>query len=423
MVLIFMGMALGWWASVDASPLGKGTLPSMLESYADDEEKSCSEGEVGEGEARAAAPKAKAAGKRTPQPPKKSVHHSNIVSEALANKRCANKVHLAAYVSGSRLNRAASVAMVQLAEPLHEEHSATLTAFSTPKGQLNWLQEVATGQRADQVYKIVGRLFGRDLEVKMGLAESEVKLDAPRADMVNLCQLVFTFGRRLLFDEVTMLQYYNRHLPAAFFALTLDGPKKDQAAGWIYKVWTELEAVEVFASPDVPTVDSRALAAWLSEFVWAQSTWCRELCVGLAETDGKSLPGDLREEVRLSGLCPLHTVIIEYAFNYLRGQVRHVKCKRLAMQTHWHRSHNSGLVEEYGGQLVQPTYVHADETTPLAEGLFTGSHQNEFSLGEEALAIWMSEKGWPSQPPLAIVRQGMMTEALQIGRASCRERV
>jgi hypothetical protein len=340
--------------------------------------------------------------------PKVAMSKSNIMGTNLGKKKFQNTLHLSSHIFGDRFSRAAAVGMCSLVEPLRAEHGVTQIMLSTVSGHREWYHTMALGARYDTVIGIVRQLCSRELGYAMHMDDL---YESDKAEANKLTSMLFDFAIRNLFEEGIFLLSYHLGLPGRFLALCSKDDEGEQlAAGYIRAVWSGLCKAEELAMRH----EGRAVKAWLKDMVWAHATWCREVCVGIDECDGRGPPDDLREELFWVSSGPLYTTPVEKAFNLLRRSTDHSLSRNIGNAAVWHRCVKSDMTTELGHREVVITAADAVEKAgKIQELMFKAkAHKDEFSLGPAPLDVWSTGTGWPSPSASNFFKQFMMNGAL-----------
>lgn len=400
LLLTYMGIHLGWWPSLQESPLSRrragGSQAQSTTLPADGENRGAADTGAAVGSAGA-----------VHGPPKKSVELSNLAVDKAAATR--NSLFLVAESLGAGFAPALATGAAGITAPMDRVHGQSVTMAKTPEGCQQWHIAMAAGHHP-YLNEMGNALQCQGLFCRMGLWPSAAGTShcvLSDLDSRDMCGSLVDYLCDVLGREILFCATYCMSPPCSRFALLSDDGRTVSASLAHHEaLWAALSVAEDHSSRDL------WLRQWLSSMLWPLAVWPRELLLGLRECSFLHCPPDLRHELSLAASGPGGTKDIEDNFNLLRRLSKVSGNGSMSVQTQWHREVTSGMLPDSGKPLLQAE--GADQVVgdaDLQASTFRAT-ACDFSLGAAALDEFMTESSWPSPSPQSWMQIPVATAAL-----------
>ncbi len=220
----------------------------------------------------------------------------------------------------------------RISRAAHREHSELC---STQKGCVEWWSMMASGSWQKTVLEYLNVVKDTSLLLEIGFQPQGTVLHPGSIEEhveENLCETVLTVLVNLLGTEIKDSRWYSDALPGLFggFHSYDDDAAKAcmRKCTAIWEAWVELERL---------ALEDDFFSNFVLNLVYSEMLWVREVCIGLSENRGQSLPDPVRDETLQVARCLKGSRTNENWFNGLRCDERLRKSSRLGRIARWHR--------------------------------------------------------------------------------------
>lgn len=346
---------------------------------------------------------AMAGAKGTPPPPR-TVKDSNEQMR-LSRGRCANTLHFVAKVLANRFGNQLCDVVAMCTQPFATFFDMGKTITKTPQGSLAWHIDLAVGSFGGVLRQAFGAMADAETLHYIGfLAPSDFRfVEASESDQdcalaQKMLELIMSESFHWLMSTMT----WSDSLPGAFLPLLSRDEQARKAClqkleEW-FKVLCRLE--------QTANTDPRA-RQFVNNLLWPLETYPREILIMLSETSFQEVTKDIVELVEGFGKSWLQTNIDEDIMNKLRTREAAHSAGRLGSNARWHCCVTSGVIENYGRTLIQPTT--ASKTLPCvhpSKRTYHEANPNNFSMGKESFDVMDDLKAYPHISPAGIKLRG-----------------
>ena len=308
----------------------------------------------------------------------RSVADSNRPVEKTTNKLSA--LHVVALALADPMHVALMNFVAAVSKPLEIEMNTSIIAMKTGMGATNWGVEMASLERVQHLFEMVGLLQDDALLLLLGVVSMHScqpggGLSAQDAN--QLAQIMADIIRCTIAEEFKFIALCHFTLPGRFAAL-LNHELRVRASASDYcrrcfEAVTKLEKGSPWA---------KELAR---ELLWPNACWIREILIGLLEGEWDVLPTDIETEIRDS-LRIRGTKASEDMFNFIRKVMRTHLAHNLGRLGQWHKTLHSKIIRDNDCQPIVVNAEDKDMRMGIHEGVCNQWTHDEFSIGDEHLA-------------------------------------
>ena len=235
--------------------------------------------------------------------------------------------------------------------------------------------------------------------------------DVGYEDEQALASALWSFQLTSMAGELLDGMCYTHFFPHVFAALIgHDVSGCQRALAFCKAAWTALLELESWCLEK----GDKWVQLFLHDWLWPDQTWCREILVGVSETDFAGLPKPAELEVRSLFRGWGSTVVIENEMNVLRTAERQHRASKLGRVARWHRAKCSEDMAHGDRKPVDPEPNCSSGARSLPDNVFLAQNR-KLSLGEDAEKQFLAGPGPWSQPkPDALPLSWMATNAMVI---------
>ena len=233
LIIMYVGLHLQWWPSLDMSPIGTGAQQLDEDGRAGGQEQlghQDLEGQPGQDDEGDAAEEGNpnqastVRGHASGGVGRQVAGSSHIAEKQLGNR---SSIYVVGDILGSKVHKSVFRGMCALSQPVELEHAETIRTHKTRQGSCQWWVKMAAGHWAPAL-GVVGKLSDPELLASMALhpalqgPASCTRLD--QAEQEAVAQAMLSLAGAVCARELTYAAWFHYSLPGRFFALLSGDP-------------------------------------------------------------------------------------------------------------------------------------------------------------------------------------------------------
>lgn len=391
MLLIYVGYRRGWWKTYEQCPLSSHFEPTSEEAPGDEGDNDV-EGAPAAEDPQAAGPTSTQAGLAEPADKRVTVAKGRQQMQT-TRKKLSNIMLYACTLMSKPLSIRLLRGLCMLPEPLHEVYAREYQLLQTRSGTLTMHQELVDNGYCLALHGVFCRLISPILASELGFSSITSACEGADQDALlarHMWKLAWGTVASMALTGLT----YSAIPPLMLIGLT--SPDPEHVSSLLKKLgdmWDVLLMLERSA------LSNPECHRFVCSLRFPLEHFTREVLVQLSESDFRSVPGFVMEDLVAFGSGINSTLIIEKMFNHLRGVERSSQNGQVGPLAAWHEAAHGTLLKEFDRPPVQiDSFAKSAAAPAMPSSTFMPAGASACSLPDELMdTLHEKPASWPAQ--------------------------
>ena len=364
LVLLRIGLFLGWYEGISQCPLFKDLPPPDFKDFDDDAEPP---GEEGPGE----------------EPAGEEDDDELPPEDEPLKKLTAMTLHTVTEMISNRQSLAAYSCIDVVVGPIKKAHGFLNVDCRTIFAGSKWMVDMAHDGWVETVDELCLLLCTRSSILAVGLTSTDRqlnRLDVEFAEEMALADAFFDLFAHATGGWIIDMMEHSHTLPKLFAGLlTRDEEKLNKCRQRLKEFHDTFRGLQLVGNTCAEA------KAHLRFIPWCKAPWVWELLVGFYECDFMTLPRPALQEVMAMSQAWITSLPVELAANRLRKVQRQHPASKLGRTSRWHKVANSDILKDMDRSPVSLTEADTASVRGVrgvTSNLFD-AQRHDLSLGEE----------------------------------------